>query len=123
MSCRLSELNWACADASCDLSCASCDAEPPWRASCKAASALWRLATAITRFDRAVVGSSVASTCPARTWSPTATSTAVTVPLAVKFSLASVAGLMLPEAVTLSWTMPRCTVTVRTMPVEAEVVP
>jgi hypothetical protein len=119
----LSELNWACADASCDLSCASCDAEPPWRASCKAASALWRLATAVARFARAVVGSSVASTCPALTWSPTATLTAVTVPPVVKFSLASVAGLMLPEAVTLSWTMPRCTVTVLAMPVDAEVVP
>jgi hypothetical protein len=46
--------------------------------------------------------------------------TAVTVPLAVKFSLTVVAGLMLPEAVTLSWTMPRCTVTVRAMPVDAE---
>jgi hypothetical protein len=50
------------------------------------------------------------------------TLTAVTVPPVVKFSLASVAGLMLPEAVTLSWTMPRCTVTVLAMPVDAELV-
>ena len=60
------------------------------------------------------------STSPALTWSPTATLTAVTVPLAVKFSLTVVAGLMLPEAVTLSWTMPRSTVTVRAMPVDAK---
>jgi hypothetical protein len=77
---------------------------------------------AVSRFARAVVGSIVASTSPALTWSPTTTSTAVTVPLAVKFSLTAVAGLILPEAVTLSWTMPRCTVTVRAMPVDAELV-
>jgi hypothetical protein len=40
----------------------------------------------------------------------------------LKSSLTAVAGLMLPEAVTLSWTMPRSTVTVRAMPADAELV-
>jgi hypothetical protein len=48
--------------------------------------------------------------------------TAVTVPLPAKLSLAVAAGLRFPEAVTLSWTVPRATVTVRAMPVEAEAV-
>ena len=61
----------------------------------------------------AVVGSSLASTCPARTWSPTAILTALSVPLVPKSADAEVATLTFPDALTLDWTVPYATVAVR----------
>ena len=78
-------------------------ADDSW--SCAAVSAVW-----------AELGSILASTSPTETVSPIATSTAVSVPLVAKSSDVVVAELTLPDAVTLAWTVPRCTVAVRVTP-------
>jgi hypothetical protein len=52
--------------------------------------------------------------------SPTATPTAVNVPLVAKLSDVVAAELMFPDAVTLACTVPRCTVAVRVAPAVAE---
>jgi hypothetical protein len=65
----------------------------------------------------------VASTSPALTWSPTETLTEVRVPLESKLSFAVVTAEVLPDADTLSWTVPLVTVTVRATPGAADDVP
>ena len=60
----------------------------------------------------------VASTSPALTWSPTVTLSDVRVPLESKLSLADVTADVLPDADTLSWTVPLVTVTIRATPPE-----
>jgi hypothetical protein len=65
----------------------------------------------------------VASTSPALTWSPTLTLSDVRVPLESKLSLADVTADVLPDADTLSWTVPLVTVTVRATPGAADDVP
>jgi hypothetical protein len=55
----------------------------------------------------------VARVSPTVTLSPTATSTAVSVPLAEKLNDVDVAELTLPDAVSTAWTVPRSTVAVR----------
>jgi hypothetical protein len=62
----------------------------------------------------------VARTSPAVTVSPTATLTAVSVPLDSKFSFAVDTADVFPEAETLDCTVPLVTVTVRATPVLAE---
>jgi hypothetical protein len=84
------------------------------------ALAVARVAVAEARFARACVASTVASTCPARTLSPTATRTEVSVPLAVKLADALEADVTLPDADTLDWMVPRVTVAVRELAPAAE---
>jgi len=69
---------------------------------------------------RALRESIFASTCPTFTWSPTATSTAVNVPLVAKFADADLATPTLPDALTLDCTVPRTTVAVRWDPAADE---
>ena len=57
------------------------------------------------------------------TLSPTATSTAVSVPLVEKSSAVDVTELRLPDAVSTAWTVPRWTVAVRVELDEAELPP
>jgi hypothetical protein len=79
-------------------------------------SVLWacsRLASADWSAVCAGTGSILASTCPDLALSPAATSTAVSVPLAAKFTDDDVATLTFPDAVTLDCTVPRATVAVR----------
>ena len=66
----------------------------------------------------AVVGSTLASTWPAVTFDPSATSISVIVPLAPKLTSSTVAGATLPVVDTEVWTVPLVTVTDR--PVEAD---
>ena len=86
-------------------------------------SACARLACEASSVASAEVGSSFAITWPARTLSPTATSTDASVPLVVKFAEAETATLTLPEALTLDWTVPRATVAVRWVALFDEEVP
>ena len=72
------------------------------------ASVAWRCA----RVWRATVSSIRASTCPGWTWSPTFTSTSVTVPPSAKPRLWRPPGAMEPDADTASATVPRSTTTV-----------
>jgi len=78
-----------------------------------ALSACARFACAESKVFCALVGSTVASIWPALTWSPAATSTAVSVPLVPKLTDAELATPTLPDALTLDCTMPRVTVAVR----------
>jgi len=83
------------------------------------ASVLWawaRFAWAEASVACAVDGSTFASTSPAVTRSPTATSTSLNVPLVPKSAADELATLTFPEAVTLDCTVPRATVAVRWIP-------
>ena len=88
----------------------------PASAVAKVLSACWRLASACCSVLPADVGSIFASTCPAFTLSPTATSRDVNAPLVVKSADADVATPTLPLALTLDWTVPSVTVAVRWEP-------
>jgi len=79
-----------------------------------------RFASACCRVLSAEVGSIFARTCPALTLSPTATFSAVNVPLVVKPADAEVATLTLPLALTLDCTVPSATVAVRCDPAELD---
>ena len=76
-------------------------------------SACARFACAVWSTFWALVGSSFATTCPTFTFCPTATSTAVSVPLVPNPTEAELATPTLPDALTLDWTIPRLTVAVR----------
>jgi hypothetical protein len=98
------------------------DAKPPSSAMVRFSLAAAREASAALSAVSALVGSIVASTCPALTCWPTLTFTAVRVPLTGKSTMSLAVELMLPVAVSTSSTLPSCTVTVRPGEVEAELV-
>ena len=94
----------------------------PASAAARALSACASVACEASSEASAVVGSSFAITWPARTWSPTATYTSLSVPLVPKSAEADVATLTFPDALTLDWTVPYATVAVRCA-AELDVVP
>jgi hypothetical protein len=92
---------------------ARCAAVSPLCALASVLFAVARLACADSSAMRALVGSILASTCPALTCWPAATSTDVIVPLVAKFTVADFATATLPDALTLASTVPRFTVALR----------
>ena len=99
---------------------ARCSAVRPASAVASVLLACARFARAVVRAFCAFVGSSLASTWPALTESPTFASTAVSVPLVPKSADAEPEALTFPEALTLDCTSPRATVAVRSTPALGE---
>jgi len=95
------------------LSWASCELLPPASASARFCWAAVSAALAEVRFCWACVALIVASCSPLVTLSPTATLTAVSMPLVEKLSDVVEAELTLAEAVSVDWIVPRATVAVR----------
>jgi hypothetical protein len=89
---------------------------PPALAAARADWADVRFARSDASVALAWVASILAITRPLRTRSPTATVSAVSVPLVANVGDAEVAAETLPEADTLDSTVPRVTVTVRATP-------
>ena len=92
--------------------CFSCAEVPPCSAELRVYRAALSAAWAEVNDAWASVGSRVPRTCPAVTFWPAVTSTAVRVPLVPKLTESDAAALTLPDADTLDCTVPRWTVTV-----------
>jgi hypothetical protein len=92
-------VNWACWRLT--VFEASCAVVGPLLALARVLSAWARFACADSSAFCALVGSIFPSTCPTLTWEPTATSTAVSVPLVAKFADAEFTTPTFPEALTL----------------------